>query len=40
VEGGWLVRLLHFNFVSFFFLILFLHFFKGLFFFSYRLKEV
>ena len=37
---GWLVRLIHFNGASFLFLVLFLHFFKGLFFTSYRLKRV
>ena len=40
VNIGWLIRLLHFNMVSFFFLILFLHLLKALFFFSNRLKLV
>jgi ubiquinol-cytochrome c reductase cytochrome b subunit len=40
VNFGWFIRLLHFNLVSFFFLIVFFHFLKGLFFFSYRLKGV
>jgi len=37
---GFILRLIHFNGASYFFLFLYLHFFKGLFFFSYRLKFV
>lgn len=37
---GWLIRLIHFNGASFFFVTLYLHFFKALFYNSYRLKEV
>lgn len=37
---GWLFRIFHFNGASLFFVLLYLHFFKGLFFFSYRLKFV
>lgn len=40
VNKGWLIRLIHFNLVSFFFMMLFLHILKALFFFSYRLKIV
>lgn len=40
VNRGWLIRLLHFNLVSLFFVILFLHLLKALFFFSFRLKLV
>ena len=40
VFGGWFLRILHFNGASLFFLFLYIHFFKGLFFFSYRLKKV
>jgi len=37
---GWILRLLHFNGASLFFFFLYLHFFKGLFFCSYRLVFV
>lgn len=37
---GWVLRLLHFNGASLFFFFLYLHFFKGLFFSSYRLTFV
>lgn len=37
---GWILRIFHFNGASLFFFFLYLHFFKGLFFFSYRLKIV
>lgn len=40
VNHGWFVRLLHFNGASLLFLFLYIHFFKGLFFFSYRLTLV
>lgn len=40
VFSGWLIRVTHFNFVSFFFFSLFLHFFKGFLYSSYRLKMV
>jgi len=40
VSFGWLLRILHFNGASLFFFFLFAHFFKGLFFSSFRLKEV
>jgi len=40
VMHGWLVRIRHFNGASLFFLVLYLHVFKGLFFFSYRLVFV
>lgn len=40
VNFGWFFRLFHFNIVSLFFIIIFFHFLKGLFFFSYRLKLV
>ena len=40
VKMGWLARSLHFNNANFFFVFIFLHFFKGLFFQSYRLKGV
>nr|ANI25105.1 cytochrome b [Globodera ellingtonae] len=40
VNGGWFFRLLHFNFVSLFFIVGFLHFLKAFFYFSYRLKGV
>lgn len=39
INFGWFIRLVHINFVSFFFVVLFLHFFKALFFFSYKIKE-
>nr|YP_010286280.1 cytochrome b [Aphelenchoides medicagus]UKS08883.1 cytochrome b [Aphelenchoides medicagus] len=37
---GWILRIFHFNGASLFFFFLYLHFFKGLFFNSYRLKMV
>lgn len=40
VNSGWLVRLLHFNLASFFFLVLFLHLLKAMFYFRSRLKLV
>nr|BBI28312.1 cytochrome b [Globodera rostochiensis] len=40
VNEGWFFRLLHFNFVSLFFIAGFLHFLKGFFYSSYRLKGV
>lgn len=40
VANGWLIRITHFNGASFFFIILFLHIFKGLYYFSYRLTIV
>jgi quinol-cytochrome oxidoreductase complex cytochrome b subunit len=38
--GGWLVRVMHFNGASLFFIFIYLHIFKGLGFFRYRLKLV
>jgi quinol-cytochrome oxidoreductase complex cytochrome b subunit len=40
VNYGWVVRIIHFNGARLFFLVIFMHFFKGLFFSSYRLKGV
>lgn len=40
VNYGWIFRVFHFNGASLFFVFLYLHFFKGLFFNSYRLKFV
>lgn len=40
VNFGWVLRFFHFNGASLFFFFLFLHIFKGLFYFSYRLQEV
>nr|YP_009243336.1 cytochrome b [Heterakis beramporia]AMR36303.1 cytochrome b [Heterakis beramporia] len=40
VKMGWLARSVHFNNANFFFIFMFLHFFKGLFFQSYRLGGV
>lgn len=37
---GWILRIFHFNGARLFFVFLYLHFFKGLFFSSYRLKFV
>nr|YP_006702546.1 cytochrome b [Angiostrongylus vasorum]AFP58677.1 cytochrome b [Angiostrongylus vasorum] len=37
---GWLFRIFHFNGASLFFVFLYMHIFKGLFFMSYRLKKV
>lgn len=38
--GGWLVRVMHFNGASLFFIFIYLHIFKGLAFFRYRLRLV
>lgn len=40
VNYGWIFRIFHFNGARLFFIFLYLHFFKGLFFRSYRLKAV
>ena len=40
VNYGWIFRIFHFNGASLFFIFLYLHIFKGLFFISYRLKKV
>jgi len=40
VNFGWIFRIFHFNGASLFFVFLYIHIFKGLFFFSYRLKNV
>nr|YP_009550283.1 cytochrome b [Heterorhabditis indica]YP_817457.1 cytochrome b [Heterorhabditis bacteriophora]ABJ80701.1 cytochrome b [Heterorhabditis bacteriophora]AZU95942.1 cytochrome b [Heterorhabditis bacteriophora]QAA11087.1 cytochrome b [Heterorhabditis indica]QAA11099.1 cytochrome b [Heterorhabditis bacteriophora] len=40
VNFGWLFRIFHFNGASLFFIFLYLHIFKGLFFMSYRLSKV
>nr|ACV96751.1 cytochrome b [Pratylenchus vulnus] len=40
VSGGWLFRLLHANGASFFFVLIYLHFFKGLFYSSFNLVKV
>jgi ubiquinol-cytochrome c reductase cytochrome b subunit len=40
VSGGWLLRIMHFNGASLFFLFIYAHVFKGLFFFRYRLRLV
>lgn len=40
VNFGWAFRIFHFNGASLFFIFLYLHVFKGLFFISYRLKKV
>lgn len=40
VNSGWLFRIFHFNGARLFFIFLYLHFFKGLFFNSYRLLKV
>jgi quinol-cytochrome oxidoreductase complex cytochrome b subunit len=37
---GWIFRLLHFNGARLFFVFLYLHFFKGFFFYSFRLTFV
>jgi quinol-cytochrome oxidoreductase complex cytochrome b subunit len=37
---GWIFRLIHINFVSFFFVFIFLHFLKRIFFMRYNLKKV
>jgi quinol-cytochrome oxidoreductase complex cytochrome b subunit len=40
VNLGWLIRVFHFNGASLLFFAIYVHFFKGLFFFRYRLKKV
>lgn len=40
VNFGWVLRIFHFNGARLFFIFLFAHFFKALYFFSYRLKFV
>lgn len=40
VNFGWLFRIFHFNGASLFFVFLYIHIFKGLFFISYRLSHV
>lgn len=40
INFGWIFRIFHFNGASLFFVFLYLHIFKGLFIFSYRLKHV
>nr|YP_009122972.1 cytochrome b [Meloidogyne enterolobii]AJK90856.1 cytochrome b [Meloidogyne enterolobii] len=40
VNKGWLVRLIHFNMVSLFFMMIMMHMLKALFYFSYRLSKV
>lgn len=40
VNCGWVFRVFHFNGARLFFVFIYLHLFKGLFFFSYRLKLV
>lgn len=40
VNFGWIFRIFHFNGASLFFVFLYLHIFKGLFFMRYRLKKV
>lgn len=40
VNFGWMFRIFHFNGARLFFIFLYLHIFKGLFFMSYRLKKV
>ena len=40
VNFGWIFRIFHFNGARLFFIFLYLHIFKGLFFISYRLKKV
>jgi len=40
INYGWIFRIFHFNGASLFFVFLYLHIFKGLFFIRYRLKEV
>lgn len=40
VNFGWLFRIFHFNGARLFFIFLYIHIFKGLFFISYRLKKV
>lgn len=40
VNFGWIFRVFHFNGARLFFVFLYVHFFKGLFFSRYRLKKV
>lgn len=40
INFGWVFRIFHFNGARLFFIFLYLHFFKGIFFFRYRLKKV
>lgn len=40
VNFGWIFRIFHFNGASLFFIFLYLHIFKGIFFIRYRLKKV
>lgn len=40
VNRGWLYRIFHFNGARLFFIFIYMHFFKGLFNFRYRLKGV
>ena len=40
VNFGWIFRIFHFNGARLFFIFLYLHIFKGIFFISYRLKKV
>jgi ubiquinol-cytochrome c reductase cytochrome b subunit len=40
VDGGWIVRVVHFNGASMLFMAIYLHILKGLFLSSYRLKAV
>lgn len=40
VNFGWIFRIFHFNGASLFFIFLYIHIFKGIFFISYRLKNV
>ena len=40
INNGWLIRLIHFNIVSLFFILVILHILKALFYFRFRLKKV
>nr|CAD2197586.1 unnamed protein product [Meloidogyne enterolobii]CAD2203941.1 unnamed protein product [Meloidogyne enterolobii] len=40
VNNGWLIRLIHFNIVSLFFILVILHILKALFYFRFRLKKI
>jgi ubiquinol-cytochrome c reductase cytochrome b subunit len=40
VNLGWVFRIIHFNLARLLFMVIYLHFFKGLYFFRYRLKKV
>ena len=40
VNFGWIFRIFHFNGASLFFIFLYIHIFKGIFFIRYRLKKV